>query len=317
MQMSGEELVRDKNKMVWIPGGTFVMGSNRHYPEEAPAHAVNVDGFWMDVAPVTNTEFAQFIEATAYVTVAEKPASFDDYPDAVPELLAPSSAVFHRPAGKLDLADPYSWWTYVEGASWRHPRGPSSTLDGLWEHPVVHIAYADAEAYAAWARKQLPTEAEWERAARGGLEAADYVWGNEMRPGGQVMANTWHGTFPVENTREHGYEWTSPVGAFPANGYGLFDMAGNVWEWTSDFFQEHRKAVRACCAHDNPRGGSERDSIDALEPMRIARRVVKGGSFLCAPSYCHRFRPAARMAQPVDTSTCHLGFRCVVRAPRH
>jgi formylglycine-generating enzyme required for sulfatase activity len=312
-----EAVVRDNGKMVWIPGGTFVMGSNRHYPEEAPAHAVHVDGFWMDIALVTNTEFAQFVEATGYVTAAEKPVSLDVYPDALPERLQPASAVFHRPTGNVDLRDPYSWWAYVEGASWRHPRGPDSDLEGVWDHPVVHVTCEDAEAYAAWAHKQLPTEAEWERAARGGLDGADYVWGNELRPDGQVMANTWQGTFPVENTREHGYDWTSPVGAFPANGYGLYDMAGNVWQWTSDYFQDHRKAMRACCAHDNPRGASEHDSADPREPIRIARRVVKGGSFLCAPSYCHRFRPAARMAQPVDTSTCHLGFRCVVRAPRH
>lgn len=292
------------------------MGSDKHYPEEAPVHEVRVDGFWIDATVVTNAEFAKFVDETAYVTLAERPARASDYPGAIPELLVPSSVVFQKPAGPVDMRNAYAWWAYVQGASWPHPRGPSSTLDGLGDHPVVHVAFEDAEAYARWAGKQLPTEAEWELAARGGIEGAAYTWGDEYRPGGRVMANTWQGRFPFENTLEDGYEWTSPVGAFPANGYGLYDMAGNVWEWTSDYYQEHRKIAAACCTGDNPRGGTMQDSCDPREPIRIPRRVVKGGSYLCAPSYCLRYRPAARIAQPIDTSTCHVGFRCVVRPAR-
>ncbi len=300
--------------MARIPGGTFAMGSNEHYPEEAPAHNVRIDAFWMDRHAVTNVEFKRFVDATGYVTLAEKPANAADYPEAKPELLAPSSAVFRKPYGPVDMRNAYSWWTYVAGADWKHPRGPDSSLQGLWKHPVVHVAFEDAEAYATWAGRALPSEAEWEFAARGGLNGAVYAWGDEYMPDGKPMANTWQGEFPYQNLLLDGYEWTSPVGSFAPNGYGLYDMAGNVWEWTTDWYQEHHEIVRPCCTAENPRGGKQEDSYDPGAPRgSIPRRVMKGGSYLCAPNYCQRYRPAARMAQAVDTSTCHLGFRCIVR----
>lgn len=306
-------IVREKD-MQWIPGGEFRMGSDSHYPEEAPAHRVTVDGFWMDRHTVTNREFRRFVEATGYVTLAEKPASAADYPGAAPELLEPSSVVFRKTAGAVDLRDHFNWWTYVAGADWRHPRGPGSSLQGLWSHPVVHVAFEDAEAYAAWAGKELPTEAEWEFAARGGLDGAEFVWGDDFMPDGVHAANTWQGEFPWQNLKEDGHEWTAPVGAFPPNGYGLYEMAGNVWEWTTDWYQEHGKIKHGCCGMNNPRGGKREDSVDPCNPaVPIPRKVMKGGSYLCAPNYCRRYRPAARMAQPVDTSTCHLGLRCIVR----
>ncbi|RKP47182.1 formylglycine-generating enzyme family protein [Pararobbsia silviterrae] len=304
--------------MVCIPAGTFVMGSNHHYPEEAPAHAVRVRGFWIDRYAVTNAEFKRFVDATGYRTSAERPANPDDYPGAQPDMLAPASVMFAKPPRRVDLRNHYNWWVYTRGADWRHPRGPESTLDGLWDHPVVHVTYDDALRYARWAGKDLPTEAEWEFAARGGIDGAEFVWGDQLAPGGKPMANTWQGEFPWHNLLEDGYEWTAPVGSFPPNGYGLFDMAGNVWEWTRDWYQDHSKIVKACCTLDNPRGGSADASTDARTPqIKIPRKVMKGGSFLCAPNYCRRYRPAARMAQPVDTSTCHVGFRCVIREIAH
>ncbi len=216
--------------MVRIPGGVFLMGSDRHYPEEAPAHRVAVDEFWMDRFAVTNAEFRRFVDATGHVTLAERPVNPADYPGADPQRLAPSSVVFKKAPRGTGLNDHYRWWVYVPGANWRHPRGPSSTIRGLDNHPVVHVAFEDAEAYAKWAGKALPTEAEWEFAARGGLEAAEFVWGDEFTPSGRHMANTWQGEFPSQNRFEDGYEWTAPVGSFPANGYGLYEMAGNVWE---------------------------------------------------------------------------------------
>ena len=302
--------------MVHIPGGTFLMGSDHHYPEEKPAHKVSVGPFWMDSHTVTNREFERFVGATGHVTLAEKPANQSDYPGARPELLVPSSAVFRKPEGPVDLGNHYNWWTYVAGADWRHPRGPESSIDDLMDHPVVHVGFEDAEAYAKWAGKELPTEAEWEFAARGGLEGKPYVWGDEFIPGGQFMANTWQGQFPWQNLLEDGHEWTAPVGTFPANGYGLFDMAGNVWEWTTDWYQVHgkRPIKSPCCTLDNPPGGTAEESYDPSTPnVTIPRKVMKGGSYLCAPNYCRRYRPAARMPQAVDTSTCHLGFRCVKR----
>ena len=300
--------------MAWIPGGTFRMGSDDHYPEEAPAHDVTVDGFWIDVAPVTNAEFRRFVKDTGYVTSAERAPNAADYPGAKPELLVPASVVFQKTRRPVDLRNPYAWWTHVPGADWRHPEGPASTLHGRERHPVVHVAHEDVEAYLAWSGKSLPTEAEWEFAARGGLEGAEYAWGNDFTPGGKMMANTWQGEFPWKNLRTDGYEGIAPVGAFPANGYGLYEMAGNVWEWTTDWYQDHGKIQHACCSIDNPRGGERDSSHDMRMPhIRIPRKVMKGGSYLCAPNYCRRYRPAARMPQPVDTSTCHLGFRCVIR----
>jgi formylglycine-generating enzyme required for sulfatase activity len=300
--------------MSWIAGGEFLMGSDRHYPEEAPAHRVSVDGFWIDTHTVTNRDFARFVEATGYVTLAERPADPADYPGAKPEMLAPSSVVFKKPRQRVDLTDHFNWWVYVRGADWRHPRGPASSIKGLADHPVVHVAFEDAEAYARWAGKELPTEAEWEFAARGGCDGAEFVWGDELTPDGRHLANTWQGEFPWQNLYEDGYAWTAPVGSFPPNGYGLRDMAGNVWQWTADWFQDHTAIDSPCCTLINPRGGEREASCDPRLPaIKIPRKVMKGGSFLCAPSYCRRYRPAARMAQPVDTATCHLGFRCIVR----
>ena len=300
--------------MPWIPGGTFLMGSDHHYPEEAPAHRVTVDGFWMDAHTVTNAEFKRFVDATGHVTFAERPANPADYPGAKPEMLAPSSVMFKKAPGPVDLRNHFNWWVYVPGADWRHPRGPASNIRTLMDHPVVHVAFEDAEAYAKWAGKELPTEAEWEFAARGGLDGAEFAWGNELMPDGKAMANTWQGAFPWQNLLEDGYEWTAPVGTFPPNGYGLYEMAGNVWEWTTDWYQDHGKIEKACCTIDNPRGCAREQSFDPRTPdIRIPRKVMKGGSYLCAPNYCRRYRPAARMPQAIDTSTCHLGFRCIVR----
>jgi formylglycine-generating enzyme len=299
---------------VWIAGATFLMGSDRHYPEEAPAHRAHVDGFWMDTHTVTNRDFKRFVEATGYVTVAERPADAADYPGADPAMLLPASVVFVKAPRALDMSDHYQWWRYVQGADWRHPGGPGTSLQGLWEHPVVQVAFEDAEAYARWRGKMLPTEAEWELAARGGLDAAEFVWGDELTPGGRVMANTWQGDFPWQNLLEDGFETTAPVGTFRPNGYGLYDMAGNVWQWTTDWFQDHGRIKKACCTIDNPRGGARDASFEARTPgVRIPRKVIKGGSFICAPNYCRRYRPAARMAQEVNSATCHIGFRCILR----
>ena len=301
--------------MVWIPGGLFMMGSDSHYPEESPAHEAEVDGFWMDRFCVTNAEFARFVAETSHVTSAERPPNPDDYPGALPEMLTAASVVFRKPQHRVDIRNHYNWWTYIAGANWRHPEGPDSTVEGRELHPVVHVAFEDVEAYAKWAGKVLPTEAEWEFAARGGLDGATYAWGDEFAPGGQPMANTWQGEFPVNNLALDGFEGTAPVGSFPPNGYGLYEMTGNVWEWTTDWYQHHREIERTCCGHVKSRRGGEREkSYDPATPeIKIPRKVMKGGSFLCAPNYCRRYRPAARMAQPVDTSTCHLGFRCIAR----
>jgi len=300
--------------MVWIPGGTFLMGSDHHYPEEAPTHRVSVGGLWMDRHTVTNAEFAHFVRKTGYLTVAEQAPDPADYPGAKPELLVPASTVFRQPPHRVDLGNHYNWWTYVPGANWRHPQGPGSSVKKKPDHPVVHVAWDDVEAYAAWAGKQLPTEAEWEFAARGGLDAAEFAWGEEFTPEGRWMANTWQGEFPIHNTKQDGYAGTAPVGSYPANGYGLLDMIGNVWEWTTDWYQTHGGIADACCTVANPRGGTRHRSADPNDPVGVPRKVMKGGSHLCAPNYCRRYRPAARMAQPIDTATSHLGFRCIVRA---
>ena len=307
-----------------VPGGTFAMGSADFYPEERPVRQVAVDGFWMDDHPVTVAEFRQFVTATGYVTVAERPLDPAEYPDADPSLLHPGSLAFHSPPGPVDLSDPGQWWRYTVGASWRQPRGPGSTLDGLDAHPVTHVAAEDADGYAAWAGKELPTEAEWEFAARGGLAGAVFTWGDEFTPGGRVMANTWQGEFPWRNLKPRSRQGPSPVRSFPPNGYGLYDMAGNVWEWTSDYFvqqpaqsaRQPAQAEHGCCAPRNPRVTAAADSLVPGEPgAHIPRRVIKGGSHLCAPSYCLRYRPAARQGEAVDTSTAHLGFRCIRREP--
>jgi formylglycine-generating enzyme required for sulfatase activity len=301
--------------MTFIPGGTFVMGSDHHYPEEAPAHRVAVDGLWIDRDPVTNHQFALFIRKTGYVTVAERAPNPADYPGAKPELLMPSSIVFRQPPHRVDLRNHYNWWAYVPGADWRHPQGAGSSITRRPHHPVVHVAWEDVEAYSHWAGKELPTEAEWEFAARGGLDGATYAWGQEFTPEGRWMANTWQGEFPIENTAQDGYEGTSPVGSFPPNGYGLLDMIGNVWEWTADWYQTRAQTSHACCTVDSPHDAAREQSYDPQLPdVRIPRKVMKGGSHLCAPNYCRRYRPAARMPQPIDTATSHLGFRCIARA---
>ncbi len=302
--------------VVWIPGGTFRMGSDDHYPEERPAHRVTVDGFWIDPTPVTNRQFKQFVRATGHVTFAEVPPDPKNYPGALPHLLFAGSLVFTPPDHPVDLRLWGEWWTLMKGADWRHPYGPKSNINGLDNHPVVHVAYQDALAYAQWAGKDLPTEAEWELAARGGLEGAEFAWGDELTPGGRHMANTWQGAFPRENRCEDGFARTSPVASFPPNGFGLYDMIGNVWEWTSDWYapKHEADAAKACCIPQNPRGGREEESYDPAQPeIVIPRKVLKGGSHLCAPNYCRRYRPAARHAEPVDTSTSHVGFRCVRR----
>ena len=301
------------NEMVWIPGGTFQMGSDHHYPEEGPAHVATVEGFWIDKYEITNEQFAEFVAATGHVTVAERPPDPKDYPGALPEMLQAASVVFRKPAGRVDLSNHYNWWRYVPGANWRHPEGPEISIEGGCNHPVVHLAYEDAEAYANWAGKELPTEAEWEFAARGGLEGATYAWGEEFTPGGRQMANIWQGEFPWENLLSDGYQGAAPVARFPPNGYGLFDMIGNVWEWTTDWY-EARHVPAPCCGSFNPKGGRRLRSYDPQMPgVRVPRKVIKGGSFLCAPNYCRRYRPAARMAQPIDTATCHVGFRLIAR----
>ena len=300
--------------MLWIPGGAFRMGSDDHYPEEAPAHNVAVDGFWMDRTPVTNEQFARFVAATGYVTLAEQTPKAEDYPGALPELLVAASTVFIKPTQRVDMRNAYNWWHWVPGANWRHPQGLTSSIAGKEQHPVVHVALQDVEAYLAWIGKELPTEAEMEFAARGGLAAKEYAWGDELMPDGKHMANTWQGMFPYRNTLADGYEGTSPVGTFPPNGYGLLDTIGNVWEWTLDWYSGTHIPNHACCTIDNPRN-LERDlSVDPSVPdVKIPRRVIKGGSHLCAPNYCKRYRPAARMAQPIDTGTSHLGFRGIAR----
>jgi len=286
----------------WIPAQTAVLGSDAHYPEERPAREVSVDGFWMQTHQVTNADFAEFVSATGYVTVAERPLDPDDYPGAPPENLQPGSMVFHRTAGPVDLRHLSQWWTWTPGASWNHPRGPRSSNRGRERHPVVHIAFEDAAAYARWAGCDLPTESEWEIAARGGLPHTVYTWGDDPERPGERLANYWHGEFPY--LPDTGYGQATPVGSFPANAYGLYDTAGNVWEWTTDWYGD-RRDDQPCCAAD---------SRDPSQPQfAVPRRVIKGGSFLCADSYCMRYRPSARRPQQVDAGMSHLGFRCITR----
>jgi formylglycine-generating enzyme len=289
--------------MTWIEGGSFRMGSEDFYPEERPVRETQVKGFWMDTHPVTAADFRRFVRDTGYVTVAERPLDPADYPDADRELLVPGSLVFRKAAGPVPLDDVRNWWEYVPGTYWKRPRGPGTTINGRDRHPVVHVAFEDAEAYAFWAGKELPTESEWEFAARGSLEGAVFAWGDDHFPDGRAMANAWQGEFPWQNLKLDGYEGTSPVGSFPPNGYGLFDMTGNIWEWTADAFRNGAVAAeKPCCAPHHP---------STVE--QFPRKVIKGGSHLCAPNYCLRYRPAARQSETIDTSTGHIGFRCIVR----
>jgi formylglycine-generating enzyme len=297
--------------MVWIPGGEFSMGCEDVEMRDArPFHRVALDGFWMDQTEVTNEEFARFVKATGYVTVAERKPDAKDFPGAPPENLVPGSVVFTPPDTKVPLDDHFVWWRYVPAASWRHPNGPGSDLKGKEKNPVVHIAYQDAEAYAKWAGKRLPTEAEFEFAARGGLDRKRFVWGDEFKPGSKFQANSFQGHFPDRNTGEDGFIGTAPVGRFAANGFGLSDMAGNVWEWTADWYRSDYYQTLAATKQvaRNPQGPA--DSLDPSEPG-VAKRVHKGGSFLCTDEYCARYMPGGRGKGEPDTGTNHLGFRCV------
>lgn len=279
----------DIGDMIWIPGGTFAMGAENFFPEEGPVREVKVNGFWMSAHEITNAEFARFVEETGYVTVAERGPQAEEFAGAPEGSRQPGSAVFQPPASLS--GDVLSWWTYVPGANWRAPAGPGSSLDARENYPVVHIAYEDAKAYAEWAGGALPTEAQWELAARGGLDGAPYAWGNEFTPAGAHQANTWQGVFPVQNSKEDGYSGAAPVGCFPPNGYGLYDMIGNVWEWTADSYAPHG-------------GQSQGPELG----------VIKGGSFLCSPDFCARYRPAARQPQEAGLGASHIGFRIAARS---
>lgn len=307
-------------EMKWIPAGEFTMGTNdpRSMPNERPAHKVHVEGFWMDEHPVTNAEFEKFVKATGYITTAERKPEWEELKKQLPpntakpkdEVLVPGALVFSPPSHAVALNNSFAWWKWVTGANWRHPEGPGSDLKGRENHPVVQVSWEDANAYAKWAGKRLPSEAEWEYAARGGLKEKRYPWGDEFKPNGKHMANTFQGHFPHDGIAEDGYLRTSPVKSFPANGYGLYDMAGNVWQWTNDWYRADTyvdRASQGICLN-NPIGPEK--SFDPLEPY-ATKRVIKGGSFLCNPSYCESYRPSARRGEAVDTGTSHVGFRLV------
>ena len=299
--------------MKWIPGGRFSMGSDRQYPEEKPAGPVSVDGFWMDETAVTNAQFAEFVAATGYVTVAEKAPDPAMYPGADPAMLVPGSITFQQQRGPVDLSNAMLWWAWTPGASWKHPLGPRSTVEKKLDHPVTQVSYEDADAYSRWAGKRLPTEAQWERAGRGGIEDADYAWGDELSPGGVEVMNRWVGEFPwkfrpqPKTARRPG---TVAVRSFAPNPYGLYEVTGNTWEWTESWFVDHHsEPTKPCCAPENPRG----PGVDASrDPMSgIPRKVLKGGSFLCAENYCSRYRPSARIPESIESATCHISFRCI------
>ena len=307
--------------MAWIPSGEFTMGTDdpNSMTNERPSRRVHVDGFWMDINTVTNAQFAKFVAATGYVTTAEKAPDWNEMKKELPpgtpkpddKLLVPGSLVFTPTKARVPLDDMSQWWAWTPGASWRHPEGPGSTIKGRENYPVVQVTWDDATAYAKWTGKRLPTEAEWERAARGGLEGKRYAWGDEFRPGGKFMANTWQGVFPVSNSKDDGFAGPAPVGSFPANSYGLHDMAGNVWNWCSDWYdatlyQKTSGSAGAGCCFDAGGPSSSNDPDDPYTP----KRVIKGGSYLCSPEYCESYRPSARRGMPADTSTTHVGFRC-------
>lgn len=313
---------RPPEGMVWVPGGEFSMGSvdpstlphggHDAMPDTRPIHRVYVDGFWMDQTEVTNAEFARFAKATGYVTVAERKPTREEFPTAPEENLKAGSVIFAPPSQPVALNDHYQWWTYLPGASWRHPEGPKSNLRGKEEYPVVHIAYEDAEAYAKWAGKRLPTEAEWEFAARGGLSGKPYAWGDDLSPAGKWQANIYQGNFPVQNQdkAEDGYAGIARVGQYSANGYGLLDIAGNVWEWCSDWYRPDYYGTLAAQGGvaRNPPGPTE--SLDPAEPDE-QKRVHRGGSYLCTEAYCTRYMVGTRGKGEFRTGSNHLGFRCV------
>lgn len=294
--------------MKLVKGGSFLMGSDEHYPEEAPQRKKTVGDFWIDETPVSTAEFAKFVKATGYKTFAEFAPDPKDYPGMPPELAVAGSAVFVVPGRPVDLRNPGQWWDFVTGANWRFPLGPDGP-EAEPDHPVVQIAYSDAEAYAKWAGKELPAEAEFEYAARGGMDGRAFAWGDELVPDGKYLANFWQGVFPNQNLALDGYERTSPVRSYPPNGYGLYDMIGNVWEWTCDWYSDS-PPENSCCGG----GVSEEQSYEpGFAELKVGRRVLKGGSHLCAENYCQRYRPAARHPQAIDSPTSHIGFRCVVR----
>ncbi|MYF83015.1 MAG: formylglycine-generating enzyme family protein [Acidimicrobiia bacterium] len=296
-------------RQVRIPGGEFLMGSDRHYPEERPVRKERVDPFRIDAYPVTNRRFMEFVADTGYVTFAERPPDPNLYPGARPQDLVPGSLVFGMTDGPVDLGDFRNWWAWTPGADWRRPLGPGSSLDGLEDHPVVHVAYPDAVAFARWAGMRLPSETQWEYAARGGLEGAEFAWGDEDVQDTAPRANTWQGGFPYENTELDGWTRTSPAGSYAPNGFGLYDMIGYVWEWTSTRYREGPPmAGSRCCG---PPRSEQRTLIHRPDPF--PSRTIKGGSHLCTIQYCFRYRPAARQPQTIDTSAGHIGFRCVSR----
>jgi len=300
--------------MVWIPGGTFWRGSDDdRFPDARPVHQVELDGFWMDETPVTNERYAEFVKATGYITVAEQKPDPKDFPGVPPETLVAGSIVFSPPEQQVSLDEHLQWWKYVAGANWRHPEGPGSDLKGREKHPVVHVCWNDAMAYAKWAGKRLPTEAEFEYAARGGLDRKPFAWGDELKPNDRWQANIWQGTFPVKNSKEDGFDRTSAVKSFPANGYGLYDMAGNVWQWCSDWYRPdyYKQLAESQKIVKNPTG--PRDSLDPLEPG-LEKRVQRAGSFLCSSEYCVRYRVAGRGKGEVTSASSNVGFRCAKSA---
>jgi formylglycine-generating enzyme required for sulfatase activity len=315
---------RTPNGMVWIPGGEFSMGAQdppgmdmvgmQATEDSRPIHRVYVDGFFMDKTDVTNEQFAEFVKATGYITIAEKTPTAEDFPGAPPENLYAGGIVFSPPDHAVPLNDHFQWWSYVKGANWRHPTGPKSSIKGRGNYPVVQVAYADAEAYAKWAHKRLPTEAEWEFAARGGLAGKPFVWGDKFKPNGKWMANTFQGHFPDKNVGSDGFVGLAPVAQFPPNGYGLYDMAGNVWQWTSDWYRPdyYLELAQAGGVARNPKGPT--NPFDPAEPSE-KKKVHRGGSFLCTDQYCSRYMVGTRGKGEVTTGTNHLGFRCVTTTP--